>query len=80
MNANRPPRPSCEFERAYRDLVPLSAPPRPEAACSPETPELREYPLPPEGGRRYSLCNGHLSDLFDARDRSTRPSKVPVTA
>lgn len=77
MLANRP---SCEFERAYRDLVPLSPTPQPESACSPEVPELREYPLPPNGGRRYALCNGHLTDLFDARDRAASPRKIPAVA
>ena len=80
MSATRIVRPSCEFERAYRDLVPLSATRLPDAACSPETPELRDYPLPPDGGPKYALCNGHLTDLFDAQERSARPARVAAAA
>ncbi|MCI4326845.1 MAG: hypothetical protein L3K16_04320 [Thermoplasmata archaeon] len=34
--------------------------------CSPEPPELRSYPVSPSGGAPYTLCNGHLRDVFEA--------------
>lgn len=74
--AARVPRPVCEYDRAYRELIGKAVAPLPLTACSPETPEVREYPPPPSGGRQYALCNGHLSDLFDARKRSS--PQVPL--
>lgn len=79
MNATRPPRPVCEVDRAYLDLIPR---PRSETVgaaslCSPEVPELREYPAAPAGARNYVLCNGHLTDLLDEQAR-TRQSTVTV--
>jgi hypothetical protein len=64
-HGGRPVRP-CEFERAYADLLaPRTARPRARAVpCSPESPEERGFPEPPAGARNYSLCNGHLRDLF----------------
>jgi hypothetical protein len=58
----------CEFERAYAELItPRSRRPRgPVAECSPEGPEDRAYPGAPAGSPPYSLCNGHLRDLFAA--------------
>lgn len=72
----RSPLPVCEYDKAYRELVsaPPSSPPPARSPCSPEPPEARAYPPPPSGGPEYVLCNGHLSDLFDARDRATRPT------
>jgi len=64
-HGGRPVRP-CEFDRAYADLVaPRSRHARaPVSACSPEDPEERPFPPSPPGSRAYSLCNGHLRDLF----------------
>lgn len=76
MPASRAPRPACDYERAYRELVGGSPVP-PARPCSPEVPEPRAYPAPPAGSTGYALCNGHLSDLFDARERAARP--VPLS-
>lgn len=75
MVANRIARPACEFNRAFRELVgiPPTGPEPPMTPCSPETPEARDYPAPPAGAGKFVLCNGHLSDLFDARNRAARP-------
>jgi hypothetical protein len=56
----------CEFERAYADLIaPRLRHVRPAVgACSPEGPEERPFPPAPAGSPAYSLCNGHLRDLF----------------
>jgi hypothetical protein len=56
----------CEFERAYADLVAprLRHARPPVGACSPEGPEERSFPPSPPGSPAYSLCNGHLRDLF----------------
>ena len=75
MDANRavrPPRPVCEVDRAYRDLI---GRPRSDTLgggnpCSPEVPEAREYPAPRPAGKNYILCNGHLRDLFDEQARA----------
>lgn len=59
----------CEFERAYQELV---EPRKREAQaligpCSDSGAEERVFPPSPTG-RPYSLCNGHLRDLFGALD------------
>ena len=79
MALSRGPRPLCEFDRAYRELVSElpTSPARVRSPCSPEPPEGRAYPPPPSGGPNYVLCNGHLSDLFDARDRAMHPTSHP---
>ena len=76
MSATRTPRPVCEVERAYRELVGRASAETPAGAhpCSPEPAEVREYPLSPSGGPRYVLCNGHLRDLFDEIARLPRPA------
>ena len=71
MSAGRAGRPSCEYDRAYKELVSTLEPlaQRSPTPCSPEVPEVRDYPPPPAGRPSYVLCNGHLSDLFTARER-----------
>jgi hypothetical protein len=59
----------CESERAFLELVGEVTESSERGACSPEAAESRAYPPPIDGGRPYFLCNGHLRDLFDARDR-----------
>lgn len=64
----------CEFARAYSELVAsreTGAPP-PVRSCSELGPEERPYPPSPTG-RPYSLCNGHLRDLFEALERASKP-------
>jgi hypothetical protein len=60
------PRPKCEADRAYRELI--GHPPNETVGgstlCSPEPPEPRDYPPPPAGSPKFVLCNGHLRDLF----------------
>jgi hypothetical protein len=79
---SRPPRPVCEVDRAYRDLV--GHPPAETIggsnACSPEPPEPRDFPAAPAGEKSYVLCNGHLRDLFaeQARARPLSSSGVPA--
>jgi len=65
----RPSRP-CEFERAYAELVKprLKGARAPIGICSESGPEERAFPVSPTG-RLYSLCNGHLRDLFEALDQ-----------
>jgi|GEM_PF-6978223 len=64
------PAKTCEFTRAVGELLGpvVGAPPR--SACSPEPPEVRDYPPPRPGSPRYQLCNGHLRDLYEALERS----------
>jgi hypothetical protein len=56
----------CEFNRAYAELIaPRLRHARPPVdVCSPEGPEERSFPSSPAGSPTYSLCNGHLRDLF----------------
>jgi hypothetical protein len=82
MSGARAPRPVCDADRAYRDLL---GHPRTEIAgsisvCSPEIPEVRDYPAPVRGGARFVLCNGHLRDLFDELARSRGPVVRPTPA
>lgn len=60
----------CEFERAYEELVqPRERGVRvPVGRCSDSGAEERSFPPSPHG-RPYSLCNGHLRDLFAALDK-----------
>ena len=76
MSASKVAPPACEFERAYREMIEDPHSLLPATPCSPETPEAREYPPAHTGSPRYVLCNGHLSDLFDARERSAHPSEI----
>ncbi len=78
MAAPRPPRPVCEVDRAFLELVgrPRSETSAASSVCSPEPPELRPFPVPRVGAREYILCNGHITDLFDelARAKGPRPT------
>jgi hypothetical protein len=84
----RPPRaglpvPPCEFERAYADLVRPGASRRrpPVAACSGDEPTERSFPPPPPGAKPYTLCNGHLRDLFaDLEALRSQASSAPSSA
>jgi hypothetical protein len=75
----RPPA-VCEVARAFGDLVgrPWNEPGGGPNACSPDTPESRDFPANPTGGAKYALCNAHLRDLFEAMGPRTLAS--PVTA
>ena len=75
---DRPPRllvrRTCDFDRALADLGTPSEdiPKFARQACSPEEPEIHDYPGPPPGGSPYALCNGHIRDLFQLlADRRT---------
>jgi len=76
MSANRAPRPVCEIDRAYRELIgrPRSESTGTSNPCSPEPPEVRDYPASLLQGRNYFLCNGHLRDLFDELGRTPAPT------
>ena len=80
MGASRNLRPACEFDRAYHELIGASRPEAGGAAspCSPETPEVRDYPAPRTGAAPYVLCNGHLRDLFDAQSRLAPAVPAPA--
>lgn len=82
MSVIRPPPPPCEYDRACRELIPGSsaAAGRPQAPCSPEPPELRDYPPAPAGSPPFRLCNGHLSDLFDAQERASHHAATAALA
>jgi hypothetical protein len=58
----------CDVDRAIRELTghPRATDAPGTHECSPEPPELRSYPVPPAGGVAYTLCNGHLRDVFEA--------------
>jgi hypothetical protein len=81
MSGVRAPRPTCEVDRAYRELLgrPRSATAEADHPCSPEPPEARDYPAPAPGGKNLVLCNGHLRDLFEeqARARPAIPAPPP---
>ncbi|MGB6501181.1 MAG: hypothetical protein WBG19_07270 [Thermoplasmata archaeon] len=75
-------RPVCEVQRAYRDLIGRAPAETHGGAnpCSPEAPELRSFPVAPTGGAEYTLCNGHLRDLFDELSRLPSHSAPVVPA
>ena len=75
MIAGHLARQKCEVDRAFRELLghPRTIPSGTESLCSPEAPELRDYPAPPVPGKGYALCNGHLRDLFDELAHEPRP-------
>ncbi|MCI4369885.1 MAG: hypothetical protein L3J81_00985 [Thermoplasmata archaeon] len=76
------PRPVCEVERAYRELVGHGRAGTRDgtSACSPEIPEERSFPAPPDHGTPYTLCNGHLRDLFDEQALARTPAPPPPGA
>jgi len=79
MGAPRPARPVCEAPRAYRELLhrPAADAAGPTTECSPEPPEVRDYPAPKGDGARFVLCNGHLRDLFAEQDRERARPPLP---
>lgn len=75
------PRP-CEVARAFQELLGRSWPGPGDvvAGCSPEPPEIRDFPIPKRPGGNYVLCNGHLRDVLDAIGRArSRPSTHGTT-
>jgi hypothetical protein len=78
----RPSRAVCDVDRAYRELVghPRAGTVEGANVCSPEPPEPRDYPASPAAGAKYTLCNGHLRDLFDELGRSRAAASSQSTA
>jgi len=81
MAAPRPPRPVCEVDRAFRELLghPRSDTREAASLCSPEPPVVRDYPATPVPGAAYVLCNGHLRDLFDELSHAPPPAVAPAS-
>ena len=69
----------CDVVRAFHELLgrPWPGPRGDAAGCSPDSPELRDFPAPKRSGENYALCNGHLRDLFDA---IAAPPNTPAPA
>ena len=81
IESNFPParklRVSCEYDRAYRELIGTAASPGSRNTCSEEAPESRAFPSQDDAARSYALCNGHLRDLYGALDRARPASRSP---
>jgi hypothetical protein len=77
----RRPRAVCEVDRAFWELFghARAGTTGGSGVCSPEAPEPRDFPAPPAGGTKYTLCNGHLRDVFEEQAHIRTPAVPPPT-